>query len=175
MVDLNATQAAQRCKYSPKTAYSIGQRLLKQVEIQAAVTARRRELATAHAITQERILGEMARLAFSDLGEFVSVAGGRVRVKDFASADGTRLDTRCVSEISETVTESGGTIKIKLHNKQAALRDLGEHLGLFEPQMRKGLTLEAVMIHHQDGTTALRVRATQAASSSTDPFGVVSE
>lgn len=37
LVDLNATQAAIRAGYSPKTAYSMGQRLLKNVEIQAAI------------------------------------------------------------------------------------------------------------------------------------------
>ena len=37
LVDLNATQAAIRAGYSPKTAYSMGQRLLKNVEVQKAV------------------------------------------------------------------------------------------------------------------------------------------
>lgn len=34
LIDLNATQAALRAGYSEKTAYSIGQRLLKKVEVQ---------------------------------------------------------------------------------------------------------------------------------------------
>jgi len=37
LVDLNATQAAIRAGYSPKTAYSSGQRLLKHVEVAAAI------------------------------------------------------------------------------------------------------------------------------------------
>ena len=47
LVDLNATQAARRAGYSAKTAGSIGQRLLKKVEIQTA-------LATAQAAREER-------------------------------------------------------------------------------------------------------------------------
>ena len=39
--DFNATQAAIRAGYSPKTAYSIGQRLLKNVEVQAAMKEHR--------------------------------------------------------------------------------------------------------------------------------------
>ena len=39
LVDLNATQAAIRAGYSAKTAGSIGQRLLKKVEIQAELAA----------------------------------------------------------------------------------------------------------------------------------------
>lgn len=34
LIDFNATQAAVRAGYSSKTAYSIGQRLLKNVEVQ---------------------------------------------------------------------------------------------------------------------------------------------
>ena len=37
LIDLNATKAAQRAGYSTRTAYSIGQRLLKHVEVAAAI------------------------------------------------------------------------------------------------------------------------------------------
>ena len=39
LIDLNATQAAIRAGYSNKTAYSQGQRLLKKVEVAAAIQA----------------------------------------------------------------------------------------------------------------------------------------
>ena len=38
LVDKNATQAAIRCGYSEKTAYSQGQRLLKHVEVSKAIS-----------------------------------------------------------------------------------------------------------------------------------------
>ncbi len=37
LIDLNATQAAIRAGYSEKTAYSMGQRLLKNVEIKSRI------------------------------------------------------------------------------------------------------------------------------------------
>ena len=40
VIDHNATQAAIRAGYSPKTAYSQGQRLLKNVEVAEAVRAK---------------------------------------------------------------------------------------------------------------------------------------
>jgi len=43
MADLNATQAAIRAGYSEDTAYSIGSRLLKDVEIKAEVQRRMKE------------------------------------------------------------------------------------------------------------------------------------
>lgn len=39
LVDLNATQAAIRAGYSERTAYSIGQRLLKDVEVKTHIDA----------------------------------------------------------------------------------------------------------------------------------------
>ncbi len=44
VVDHNATQAAKRAGYSPKTAYSQGQRLLKNVEVIEAVRAKEARL-----------------------------------------------------------------------------------------------------------------------------------
>jgi len=64
LVDLNATAAAKRAGYSDKTAYSTGQRLLKNVEIQEAIQARRQELAQKLEITQEQVVGELAAIAF---------------------------------------------------------------------------------------------------------------
>jgi phage terminase small subunit len=40
LIDTNATQAAIRAGYSEKTAYSIGQRLLKDVEVSAYIAER---------------------------------------------------------------------------------------------------------------------------------------
>ncbi len=42
--DFNVTQAAIRAGYSPKTAYSIGQELLKKPEIQTAMNENRNKL-----------------------------------------------------------------------------------------------------------------------------------
>ena len=44
LIDTNATQAAIRAGYSEKTAYSIGQRLLKDVEVSAYIAERAEEI-----------------------------------------------------------------------------------------------------------------------------------
>ena len=36
-----------------------------------------------------------------------------------------------VAEISETVTQNGGTVRIKLHDKIGALEKIGKHLGMY--------------------------------------------
>ena len=56
LVDLNATAAAIRAGYSEKTAYSQGQRLLKHVEIAAAIEEAQAERSERTGITQDWVL-----------------------------------------------------------------------------------------------------------------------
>lgn len=65
LIDLNATQAAIRAGYSKKTAYSMGQQNLKKPEIQKAIQAKQNKLQHKLEITQERVLGELAQVAFA--------------------------------------------------------------------------------------------------------------
>jgi len=56
LIDLNAIQAAIRAGYSPKTAYSQGQRLLKNVEIQSALANAGEERSQRTEIDQDWVL-----------------------------------------------------------------------------------------------------------------------
>lgn len=64
LVDLNATQAAKRAGYSEKTAYSMGQRLLKNVEVQKAIEQSMEERSSRTEITQDMVLKEYANWHF---------------------------------------------------------------------------------------------------------------
>lgn len=56
LVDLNATQAAIRAGYSEKTAYSQGQRLLKNAEVQAAIAKAQAQRAKRLQLTADDVL-----------------------------------------------------------------------------------------------------------------------
>lgn len=56
LVDLNATKAAIRAGYSERTAYSVGQRLLKNVEIQRAMASAQAKRARRVEIKAEDVL-----------------------------------------------------------------------------------------------------------------------
>lgn len=130
LVDLNATQAAIRAGYSSKTAGSMGFDLLKKPEIQAAIQEGQKRLSIKTEISADRVIRELALIAFSDMRSFARWRGDDFRLKD--SDELSEAESRCVSEISSTTTKDGGSIRFKLHSKVEALDKLGRHLGLFE-------------------------------------------
>lgn len=127
-VDLNATQAAGRAGYSLKTAGSQGARLLKRVEIQKAITVAFNARAVRTEISQDMVLRELALLAFSDMGVYATWGPTGVTLK--ASDELPAEASRAVAEVSEHVTESGSTMKFKLHDKRGSLELLMRHLGM---------------------------------------------
>jgi phage terminase small subunit len=77
LVDLNATQAAIRAGYSEKTAYSQGQRLLKNVEVAAAIEAAQGDRSERTEITQDMVVkGLLTEARFMGSG---TSHGARVR------------------------------------------------------------------------------------------------
>lgn len=133
MVDLNATQAAIRAGYSKKTAGQIGERLLRKVEIQAALAERMKARETRTEITQDKVLAELARIAFGNKRALMTWGPSGVTLVDSETI--TDDDAAMVSEVSESITEAGGTIKLKTHDKVKALELLGKHLGMFSDKV----------------------------------------
>lgn len=137
LVDLNATQAAIRAGYKPKAAYATGAENLRKPQIAEALQEALKARAARTAITADRVIKELGRVAFSNMKTFASWGdGGVVLVK---SDDLDEDATACVAEVTETTTTGGGDepwsrteIKFKLHRKEHALESLGRHFGIFE-------------------------------------------
>jgi phage terminase small subunit len=56
LIDLNATQATIRAGYSEKTAYSQCERLLRNVEVQAAISEGQKSRSQRTGITADRVV-----------------------------------------------------------------------------------------------------------------------
>ena len=67
IVDFNATQAAIRAGYSEKTAHSIGSENLKKPAIQELISRAIQDRIRRTHITQERVVLELASVAFADM------------------------------------------------------------------------------------------------------------
>lgn len=133
LVDLNATQAAIRAGYSQKTAQEQGARLLSNVMVQAAIAECMKAREQRTEITQDKVVKELAKVAFGDPRKVMSWGPGGLKLKD--SAELTDDDAAFVSEVSETTTEHGGSLKLKTNDKLKALELLGRHLGMFKEKV----------------------------------------
>ena len=66
LVDLNATQAAIRSGYSARSAYSTGERMLRNAEVAAAIAEAQAARSRRTEVTADRVVLELARVAFGD-------------------------------------------------------------------------------------------------------------
>ena len=65
LIDLNATQAAIRAGYSVKTAKDIGCQNLAKLNIQQAVSEQMAERSKRTGVNQDRMVLELAKIAFA--------------------------------------------------------------------------------------------------------------
>lgn len=143
LIDLNATQAAIRAGYSEKTAKSQGQRLLTNVDVAAAISKAQEKRSVRTGITQDRVLAELAKIGFSDIRK--AVRWGRnpgdttsenadpngLGIYPVSLIPSEEMDDATAGAVSEvSLTQTG--VKIKMHDKRAALVDIGKHLGMFK-------------------------------------------
>jgi phage terminase small subunit len=138
VLDLNATQAAIRAGYSKKTAGQIGERLLKKVEIAAAIAAAKAERSERTMIGADRVLRELARIAFLDIGKAFT-EGGQLKPLHEMDEDTRRAISGLEVSALYADGENIGTLsKIKLSVKLKALELLGRHVGLFDSRVMVG-------------------------------------
>ena len=140
LIDLNATQAAIRAGYSPDTAGSIGAENLKKPEIRVRIDQAMAERSKRTGINQDRVLCELAKLAFVNPADVINF--GEATVKDGAAAD----DLACIQSVKvKTMSGDKGDMterEVKLYDKKAALELLGKHLGMFAEKLEVSGSLE---------------------------------
>lgn len=138
IVDLNGTQAAIRAGYSPHTANEQASRLLANVNIQEFVQSLFNARAERTKITADKVLRELARVGFGDARSILTwgETGVVLKPSDQLSDD----DAAMVSEVTQTVSKDGGSMKVKLHDKLSALEKIGKHLKLFSDKLDVTIT-----------------------------------
>ena len=126
LIDLNATQAAIRAGYSPESANNIGPENLLKPSIRARVDQALAERSKRTGINQDRVLQELAKMAFINITDVVDTENAKIKV----SAEPE--DLACIQSIKIKPVEWGTEREVKLCDKKAALELLGKHLGMFK-------------------------------------------
>lgn len=125
LVDLNATQAAIRAGYSPKTAKDIASQNLAKLNIRIEVDKRMAERSKRVGMNADRVLQELGKLAFVKIEDVIDFETGRI--KPTATSD----DLAAIQSIKIKPGEYGTEREIKFYDKKATLELLGKHLGLW--------------------------------------------
>lgn len=122
-------EAAERAGYSRNCSRQTAYDLLTYPHIQSAIKAEKDKIAKKFNFTVERWVNENMKAAFSDLGDVLEWDNGVVIKK---KEDMSPQARHAIEAITETVTEHGGTISVKMRDKNKALEMLGKHFGLLD-------------------------------------------
>jgi len=137
LVSLNATEAAIKAGYSKKTARSIGQENLTKPDIKKYIKTKLKSREDRTEITQDRVLKEIARIAFLDPRKFFDDNGNLIQIKDLDDDTAAVLAgfdiTAYTSKGEDAMTEI--TKKIKHVDKKGALELLCRHLGMLNDRI----------------------------------------
>jgi phage terminase small subunit len=142
--DINAAYAVTGLKANRKSAWSYrhhpdSSRRIDELNVQLASRERARleRSAERYAVTTDRVVAELARIAFANTMDYWSVDSKGQPQLDMSKI--TRDQGAAISEIVvDEYKDSRGAdarevkrVRIKLADKRQALVDLGRHLGLF--------------------------------------------
>lgn len=132
LVDLNATQAAVRAGYSPKTAQEQSSRLLSNVMVAQAVAAKQAVQLAKVDVTAEMVKERLRMLAFQDIRKLFD-ADGNLKplhlLDDEAAAMVAGLDV-----VKKNVAAGDGVVdtvhKVKVVDPVKPLEMLAKHFGV---------------------------------------------
>mgnify|MGYP003088563297 CR=1 FL=1 len=149
LVDLNAAAAAIRAGYRAKNADVVGSQNLAKPNVAAAIRERIADRRQRTEITQDRVLEELAHIAFARAGDVMEWGETTVRRTE---ADGEIKETVChglkvrksadlppevMAAVAE-VSEGKNGLQVKLHGKVQALTLLGMFVDRAEISGRDG-------------------------------------
>lgn len=132
LIDLNATRAYKVAYPTVKnddTAAAAATRMLRNVKVAEYIQERMQDRQKRTEITQDKVLQELAAVAFSNATDYVEVRDNAVIIKDTASLSDTQIKALA------GIKESRGGIEVKLNDKLKALELLGRHLGMFKDKV----------------------------------------
>ncbi len=164
IIKQNGAASARAAGYSQKTAKEIAFEILRRPHVKAYINELNEERAKRLEISADRVLEELAKIAFVDPTNIFDVdKDGNLTFQGNLS-DLLPEERACIAEVSQTITEKGGSTKIKLHDKLSALEKIGKHLKLFTDvnEHKFDLTqMGRVMVKDGDKSVALEFNVGQ--------------
>lgn len=144
LIDRNATRAAIRAGYSAKTAQEQSSRLLSNVMVSATIAERTLKLANKLEITAERVLQELARMAFFDPRKLFDDDGRPVHLSQLDEDTARAIVGVDRVMVGNEDVGYGEVQKIKLGDKKGALELIGRHLAMWNDKIKVDAAVQTV-------------------------------
>lgn len=132
LTDLNATQAAIRAGYSKKTAGRQAMELLNKTHIAAEISARKKQIADDTGITRNRIIQEMARLAFFNIKGLVNSEGNPKPIHELSDDVAAAINGVEITVIGGNEGQDAHVKKYRIPDKNKSLENLAKILGYMD-------------------------------------------
>jgi phage terminase small subunit len=134
-VTTDMVTAAIRAGYSAKTAREIGHQNLTKLHIAAEIEKARIKRAERTELTQDWVVEELRKIAGANMADYMKSTPEGALYLDFSTL--SRDQTAALSQVTVADVPDGKRVTFKLHDKRAALVDLGRHLGMFDAKHKQ--------------------------------------
>lgn len=129
LIDLNATQAAIRAGYSEKTARSIGQRMLTNVDIEKRLSELKGDRNERVSVNADYVLDRLIQIDQLDVADILDENGDLLPVREWSKAWRTSVNAIEVIQMSKGDMDIETFLKkVKLPDKLKNLELLGKHV-----------------------------------------------
>ncbi len=126
----NPSEAAVAAGYAPSGARDNARRLLGKPVVRYAVERGRSLVERRTGVTRERVLEELARVAFGNLGRIAEWDGEVLTLKSLA--DLTATEAAAIAGVILYRSKRKQSVTIRLHGKAQAIAALARYFGLFD-------------------------------------------
>ncbi len=136
LIDLSIVNAAKRAGVQGDNPHIVGWQFMQDEEVQARIEHLKLKRSERTAITSDRVLMEIARLAFSDIREYYNEDGSLKNVHELSDDAAAALSSIKSDELFDWVEGkkvfTGYSKEIKPYAKDGALEKLMKHLGEYD-------------------------------------------
>lgn len=119
-------------KWRDNTVWSRASELAADSKVRGRVQELLQKAAAANEVTVDRVVKELARLAFFDIRQLVNPDGTPRPLHDLDDDTAAAVSGLEVARVGNAMIGEGEILKFKIADKKGALELLGKHLGAFE-------------------------------------------
>ena len=116
LIDLNATKSAEIAGYSAKTAASAGHRLLRNVEVSAAIAAEQAERFQRLRIAADGVISEIAKIGFANMLDYIRITDEGSAVVDLSGLTAelaAAIGEVTIDEYAEAAQDGAASQRVK--------------------------------------------------------------